>query len=81
MDCDQRVFVDSGVSWTVYEHAPDRANDHRHLLFVSESEVRRLAVYPTNWRTVDEEALIWLAGVAVLVRRLRRRTAAGWRVE
>lgn len=69
---DQRVVVVAGTPWTIYEHRPglDGA-DPTNLVFVSDSEVRRLSVFPENWLTLNDEGLGWLVGVAVTVRHRR----------
>jgi hypothetical protein len=52
----RRLFRIADVLWTVYE-VPDAA-----LVFESESVVRRVTIYPPDWRTfadADLYALSW----------------------
>jgi hypothetical protein len=50
-------FTDSaGVSWRVVDYAPNEAVAHC-LIFLSESIVRRVRIFPNNWRWLSPAAL------------------------
>ncbi|HEY7860185.1 MAG TPA: hypothetical protein VIB98_02030 [Gemmatimonadaceae bacterium] len=53
-----RVLIVAGVRWTVYEssHAYDR-RERPHLIFESDTLVRRVHDYPHTWRSLNDDAL------------------------
>jgi hypothetical protein len=58
----RRLNVD-GVAWLVFELAPtpfDRRNSPS-LVFENDTTVRRVRVYPANWRTLSDDDLIALS--------------------
>jgi hypothetical protein len=61
----RRLIVD-GTTWLVYELEPT-AFDRRSapsLVFENESTVRRVRTYPTDWRSLSDEALFALSWTA-----------------
>lgn len=59
-----RQFLHEGVTWTAREleaEAVPGSRGARCLIFECEDAVRRLWVYPANWRQLDAE-LLWQAG-------------------
>jgi hypothetical protein len=58
-----RRIMSEGVLWLVYE-LPSSTYDRRttaSLVFETESLVRRVRDYPSNWRTLSDDALLALS--------------------
>lgn len=61
-----RQLVIGGVPWLVYE-LPATPFDRRSsasLIFESDAAVRRVRNYPTDWRSLPDEALLALSWAA-----------------
>lgn len=58
----RRLFID-GVVWRVYELSEQdhHSRSGASLVFESDSTIRRVREYPTDWRTLSDEALLALS--------------------
>lgn len=61
---DARVVIMDGERWTVYESRLGQYDrrSRPHLFFESDSAVRRVREYPSNWRELSDEELARLSG-------------------
>jgi hypothetical protein len=57
---DARVLLHDGVRWRVYESRLGQYDrrSRPHLFFESESAVRRVREFPSDWRTLSDAELM-----------------------
>lgn len=57
----RRMFDDDGVEWRVFELTLGYDRRGPSLVFESDSIMRRVRAFPTDWRSLSDEALLALS--------------------